>query len=64
MAQAGFTVLFALVVNVYRHKGYWTKLMSSYTARMFVLDAIVFLDTTDLLHYLSYPDTLDEASIK
>ena len=49
-APPGFAALSALLINAYKRMGNGAKLTSSYTARMFVLAAVMYVDDTDLTH--------------
>ena len=51
-ARAGppaFAVLIMLIVNAYKRMGHGAKLMSAYTARLFLLAAVMYVDDIDLL---------------
>ena len=64
-SPSGFAALGALAVNAYRCMGHGDKLTSSYTARMFILAAVMFVDDTDLLHWApSHTTTPDELVTK
>lgn len=58
-APAAFSAISALVVNAYRRMGNGAKLTSSYTARMFCLAAVMYVDDTDLLHWAPSASTSD-----
>jgi hypothetical protein len=42
-----------LIVNAYRRLGHGAKILSSYTARLFHVSAVIYVDDTDLLHWPS-----------
>ena len=63
-AGAIFLALGALVVNAYKRMGHGTKLTSANTARIFILAAVMFVDDTDLLHWVPSPETTDEELVK
>ena len=62
-APAAFSAISALVVNAYRRMGHGAKLTLSYTARLFLLAAIMYVDDTDLLHWADNPYVSDEEFI-
>ena len=47
----------ALVVNAYRRMGHGATLTSAYTARLFILAAVMYVDDTDLLYWAPSPTT-------
>ena len=49
-APVTFACMSALVVNAYKQIGNGANLTSSYTCRMFILAADMYVDDTDLLH--------------
>ena len=62
-APAAFTILSTLIINAYKRLGNGAKLTSSYTARLFLLAATLFVDDTDLLHWADSQTTEDEELI-
>ena len=46
-----------LIVNVYQRMGHGAKLTSGYTCCMFILAAVMYVDDTDLLHWVPSPTT-------
>jgi hypothetical protein len=48
------------IVNVCHRMGHGAKIQSSYASRLFVLAAIMYVDSTDLLHWLVSPGTNPE----
>jgi hypothetical protein len=60
----GFMALSSLIVNAYRRLGHGTKILSSCTACLFHLSAVIYVDDTDFLHWPSEGGTdLDELVI-
>jgi hypothetical protein len=53
----GFSALSALVVNAYRRMGHGAKLTSAYTSRMFILEAVMYVEDIYLLHWAPSPTT-------
>ena len=49
----GFMALSLLIVNAYRRLGHGAKILSSYTARLFHVSAVIYVDDTNLLHWPS-----------
>ncbi len=47
----GFSALSSLIVNAYRRMGHGSKILSSYTRRLFHLAVVMYVDNTDLLHW-------------
>jgi hypothetical protein len=47
----GFLALSSLIVNAYCQMGHGSKILSSYTRRLFHLAAVMYVDDTDLLHW-------------
>ena len=63
-SPAAFTILSTRIINAYTRMGNGTKLTSSYTARMFLLAAALYVDDTDLLHWADSSETEDEELIE
>jgi len=63
-APSLFTALGTLVVNAYKRMGHGAELTSAYTARLFLLAAVMYVDDTDLLHWAPSPETTDEDLIE
>ena len=63
-APPGFSALSSLIVNAYKRMGEnGAKLTSCYTARMFLLAAVMYVDDTDLCHMAPSQTSTDEALI-
>ena len=64
-APPAFSALSALIVNAYKRMGSnGAKLTSSYTARMFLLAAVMYVDDTDLCHMTPTVTSSDEELIQ
>jgi hypothetical protein len=63
-SQAAFTILNTLIINAYKRIANGAKLTSSYTARMFLLAAALYVDDTDLLHCAEFSETEDEELVE
>jgi hypothetical protein len=50
-SSPGFMALSSLIINAYRHIGHGTKILSSYTSRLFHLSVVMYDDDTNLLHW-------------
>ena len=62
-APPGFSGLSTLVINAYRRMGHGAKLTSAYTARLFLLAAVMYVDDTDLLHLAPKQESTDSELI-
>ena len=64
-APPAFSALSALIVNAYKRMGNnGAKLTSSYTARLFLLAAVMYVDDTDLCHMTPTVTSSDEELIQ
>lgn len=59
-AGSAFSALSHLIVNAYKRMGHGAKLTSSYTARLFLLAAVMYVDDTDILHWAESQTTTDD----
>ena len=59
-APAAWSAISALIVNAYKEMGYGAKMVTPYTARLFVLAAVLYVDDTDMLHWADNRLATDE----
>jgi hypothetical protein len=60
----GFLALSSLIVNAYQQMGHGAQICSSYTAHLFVLVAVMYVNDTDMLHWPPSPHTSPEELIE
>jgi len=63
-APPAFSCLSTLIINAYKRMGNGAKLTSSYTSRLFLLAAAMYVDDTDLLHWADSQTTDDDELIE
>ncbi len=63
-AGPGFLALSSLIVNMYICKGHGTRQVSSFTQRLLVLAAVIYIDDTDLPHMTKHVTATFTESIK
>ncbi len=51
----GFTALSSLIVNAYLREGFGAKIYSSYYRRLLLLAAVMYVDDTDMIHWVQNP---------
>ena len=59
-----FMALSALIVNAYRRMGHGSHMVTSYSARLFILSAVMYVDDTDLLHWPDSPSCEPEELVQ
>jgi hypothetical protein len=54
-AGPGFTAMSSLIVNVYLRDGFGAQIYSSYYKQLLLLALVMYIDDTDLVHWLNLP---------
>ena len=55
----GFGALISITIGAYKRDGGGTKITSPYLARVFIFAAVMYVDNTDLLHWVDSPEDKD-----
>ncbi len=54
-AGRGFTAMSSLIVNAYLRNGFGARIYSSYYKQLLLLAAVIYINDTDLVHWLNLP---------